>query len=172
MSIAATITKRIEVIEPGVIFSYRDFKMSADCYMAIVNTLNWLFSKEYIERFEKGKYFKPKQGIYGEMSLQQNQVLEYILKENGNLTGYITGTTAYNRLGLSTQIANEYIIAAYEFRRPFNNGRIKARFVKAYAEITESNIFLLQLLDAIKEIRNIPGTGTNTALELIKIKVE
>jgi hypothetical protein len=66
---------------------------------------------------------------------------------------FLTGTTAYNRLGLSTQIANEYVIAVYELRKPFNNGRIKALFVKAYAEITENNISLLQLLDAMKEIR-------------------
>ncbi len=172
MSIAAIVTKRIEIIEPGKLFSYSDFKIPSARMGAMANTLSRLASKGVIRRFEKGTYFKPKQGMYGEMSLQQNQILEYILKENGNLIGYVTGTTAYNRLGLSTQIANEYVIAAYELRKPFNKGRIKARFVKAYAEITENNIFLLQLLDAIKEIRNIPGTGTNTALEILQIKLK
>ena len=55
------------------------------------------------------------------MSLQFNQILEYILNENGNLIGYVTGTTAYNRMGLSTQFSTEYTIATTEFQKPFSN---------------------------------------------------
>ena len=69
-------------------------------------------------------------------------------------------------------MSNEYTIATYEFRKPYQKGRIKAKFVKAYCDITESNIPLLQLLDAFKDIRSIPGTETNNALELLKLKVE
>lgn len=172
MSIAAIITKRIENISPGELFSYRDFKMPLDKIEAMGAALSRLASKGIIKRFEKGKYFKPEQGMFGEVPLEEGQILKNLLKENGSRIGYITGAVAYNQMGLTTQISNEYIIAVYDLRKPLKKGRVKARFVKTYSEITESNIPLLQLLDAIKDIRIIPATGTNTALELIKGKLK
>jgi hypothetical protein len=172
MSIAETITNQIESIKPGILFSYRDFKVAPNTMEAMAATFSRLTSKGIIRRFAKGRYFKPQEGMFGEVPLKENQIIESIIKDNDNLTGYLTGAIAYNKMGLTTQIANEYTIAAYEFRKPIQKGRIKARFVKAYCDITETNIPLLQLLDAIKDIRSIPGTETNTALELIKIKVK
>ncbi len=173
MNIAATITKQIEIIEPGKLFSYRDFKLPADRMVAMANTLSKLVSKGIIKRFEKGKYFKPKQGMFGEVPLAQSQILQSILKENGNRVGYVTGTMAYNQMSLTTQIPNEYVIATNELRRSIKKEGVRIRFVKAYSsEITDNNIDLLRLLDAIKDIRVIPATGTNTALELIKGKLK
>jgi|GEM_PF-5844362 len=108
----------------------------------------------------------------GEIPLKENEILNSILRENGKITGYLTGNVAYNVMGLTTQISNEYIIATYGFRKPLQKGRIKARFVRAYANIEQNNIPLLQLLDSIKDIKSIPGVETNTALELIKIKLQ
>ena len=172
MSISKTISNQIESLEPGILFSYRDFKIAPNTMEAMAAAFSRLTSKGIIKRFEKGIYFKPQEGMFGEVPLKENQIIESIIKDNGNLTGYLTGTMAYNKMGLTTQIANEYTIAAYEFRKPVQKGRVKARFVKAYCDITEINIPMLQLLDAIKDIRSIPGTETNKALELIKIKVE
>lgn len=73
-------------------------------------------------------------------------------------------------MGLTTQIANQFTIACDKFRKPIQKGRINIRFVKAYSEIIEKDIPLLQLLDAVKDINRIPGTDPNTALELIKNK--
>src|ERR1035437_9097525 len=172
MSVAETISNQIKSLEPGILFSYRDFKTAPNTMEAMAAAFSRLTSKGIIKRFEKGIYFKPQEGMFGEVPLKENQIIESIIKDNGNLTGYLTGTMAYNKMGLTTQIANEYTIATYEFRKPLQKGRVKARFVKAYCDITEINIPLLQLLDAIKDIRSIPGTETNKALELIKIKVE
>lgn len=172
MNTSSTITKRIESIEPGVLFSYNDFKIPAQNFEAAAITFSRLVSRGIIKRFEKGKYFKPEKGIFGDVPLAENQILKSLLKNNGNLIGYITGTSVYNQMYLTTQIPNEYVIATNEIRKPVKKGRIRIRFVKAYAVITESNIFLLQLLDAIKDIGEIPGTGANEALPLIKTKLK
>jgi predicted transcriptional regulator of viral defense system len=172
MSIAETITKRIDTIGPGTLFSYRDFKAAPNTMEAMAAILSRLAAKGIIRRFEKGKYFKPQEGMFGEVPLKTDQIVESLIKENGHLIGYVTGAVAYNNMGLTTQISNEYTIATYQFRKPIQKGRVKARFVKAYCGITEVNIPQLQLLDAIKDIRSIPGTETNTALELIKMKIE
>ncbi len=172
MTIAATITKRIESMEPGVLFTYLDFRVSTTHFEASAAILSRLVANGIIKRFEKGKFFKPKKGLFGEIPLAENQILEPLLTEKGNLIGYLTGQPVYNQIGLTTQISNEYIIASYELRKPFTKGRVKARFVKAYSEITENNIPLLQLLDAIKDIKNISGTEPNKSAEFIIIKLK
>lgn len=172
MTVAKAISNQIQKLEPGMLFSYQDLKVAPNSLDAMSATLSRLASKGIIKRFEKGKYFKPKEGAFGAVPLQENQIIESIIKDNGILTGYLTGSAAYNKMGLTTQMSNEYTIATYEFRKPYQKGRIKARFVKTYCDITESNIPLLQLLDAFKDIRSIPGTETNKALELLKLKVE
>lgn len=172
MSVAETITKQIEGFRPGILFSYKDLQIVPDGFEAVAAALSRLTSEGIIKRFNKGRYFKPQKGTFGEVPLKENQILDSILKKNGRLTGYLTGIAAYNRLGLTTQIANEYTIATYEFRKPIKKGRIKIRFVKTYCDVTEKNIPLLQLLDAIKDIREIPGTEPSTAFELIKVKLK
>ncbi len=172
MNIAGTITRRIETIEEGIIFSYKDFKPFSDSIEAMAAAFSRLTAKGIIKRFGKGKYYRPKNGAFGEVPLKENQVLESILKKNGNWTGYLTGPVMYNKMGLTTQIANEYIIAAGEFRKPIQIGHVKARFIKAYCDIEEKNIPLLQLLDAIKDFRSIPGTEPISVLKLLKIKLK
>lgn len=172
MTVAKNISNQIQKLEPGILFSYQDLKVASNAMDALAATLSRLASKGIIKRFGRGKYFKPKEGSFGTIPLQENQIIESIIKENGNLKGYLTGFAAYNQMGLTTQMSNEYTIATYEFRKPYQKGRIKAKFVKAYCDITEANIPLLQLLDAIKDIRSIPGTETNNALDLLKLKVE
>lgn len=172
MNISATITKQVAKIPSGIIFSSRDFFSNPNSMGAVSAMFSRLASKGIIKRFSKGKYFKPTEGMFGEIPLKENEILNSILRENGKITGYLTGNVAYNVMGLTTQISNEYIIATYGFRKPLQKGRIKARFVRAYANIEENNIPLLQLLDSIKDIKSIPGVETNTALELIKIKLQ
>jgi hypothetical protein len=169
MSTAQIISKKIAGLEEGKLFSYQDF-MPANRMETIAGVFSRLASKGVIKRFGKGKYYKPKSGAFGEIPLQEEQVLESILHTNGNQTGYLTGAIAYNRMGLTSQIANEYIIAVLELRKPLTMGRIKLRFVKSYCEIEKNDIPLLQLLDAVKDIRSIPGTEPEAALSLIKIK--
>lgn len=172
MSVAETISKQIEGFRPGTLFSYKDFEVSANGFEAVAAALSRLNSEGIIKRFNKGRYFKPQKGAFGEVPLKENQILDSILKKNNRLIGYLTGTAAYNKLGLTTQIANEYTVAAYEFRKPIKRGRIKIKFVKTYCNIIEKDIPSLQLLDAIKDIRNIPGTEPSAALELIKVKLK
>lgn len=172
MSTIENITNRINSIQDGVLFSYSDFKFSADSMDAMAAAFSRLAAKGKIKRFGKGKYYKPKKGTFGEVPLSENQILNSILKKNDKLTGYITGTFAYNSLGLTTQIPNEYIVATSNLRKPIVLGRIKVRFVKSYCEVEENNIPLLQLLDAMKDFKNIPGTNSDSVIELLKIKLK
>ncbi len=172
MTITENITNRIEKFEHGKLFSYQDFQLPSNNMEAMAAAFSRLAAKGIIKRFSRGKYFKPQEGLFGEVPLKENQILDSILKVNGRLSGYLTGTEVYNQMGLTTQMTNQYTIASNKFRKAIQKGRINIRFVKTYSDITEKNIPLLQLLDAVKDINSIPGTEPNVALELIKTKLK
>ncbi|HEX7358604.1 MAG TPA: hypothetical protein VF270_12910, partial [Ignavibacteriaceae bacterium] len=56
-------------------------------------------------------------------------------------------------------------IASRDKRIKINRGSLKANAVKSYAEVTESNFEILGLLDAFKDIKQIPDTSTNQAVK-------
>ncbi len=79
--------------------------------------------------------------------------------ENGKRIAYETGVSLYRRLGLTTQMAFTIKIASRGKRININRGTLKADAVKSYTEVAESNYEVLGLLDAFKEIKEIPDTS-------------
>ena len=172
MSGAEIITNKIQGIEPGMLFTYKDLSSENISAESTLATLSRLTSKGMIKRFEKGVYFKPKKGTFGEVPVKESQILTTLLYKNGKQVGYLTGAGVYNKMGLSTQLTNYYTIATKKARKPINDGRIKVCFVKTYCEVSEENTGLLQLLDAIKDLKNILGSNADAIISLIKIKFE
>jgi hypothetical protein len=94
------------------------------------------------------------------------------LFQNGKRIGYETGTTLYNKLGLTTQMAYQIKIASRSKRVFIDRGALKATAVKSYAEVTEDNYELLGLLDAIKDIKIIPDCPIRIGIKIIANKLE
>jgi len=76
-------------------------------------------------------------------------------KLGGKITGYITGYSIYNQLGLTTQVGNTIQIGKNQVRPGFKRGRYTISFIRQKNTITKANIPLLQLLDAIRYIKKI-----------------
>ena len=85
----------------------------------------------------------------------EEEVLKPYLYKNGKRIAYITGTSLYNRLGLTTQIPTIIKIASRDKRITVSNGTVKASSVKSYVSVTDSNFHLLELLEEQKELLNI-----------------
>ena len=65
----------------------------------------------------------------------------------------------YNQLGLSTQVSNIIQIGCANVRPATKRDQYKIVFVKQKNTITKENIPLLQILDAIKNIKKIPDAS-------------
>src|SRR5690606_1753205 len=72
------------------------------------------------------------------------------------------------RLGLTTQMAFTIKIASRGKRININRGAIKANAVKSYAEVTDSNYEVLGLLDAFKDIKEIPDTSVSQSVKRLE----
>lgn len=75
-----------------------------------------------------------------------------------------TGTSLYKRLGLTTQVAFRIKVASRGKRIRINRGVLKVASVKSYAEVNDNNYDVLGLLDAFKDVRNIPDCLVNQAI--------
>ena len=107
-----------------------------------------------IAKLSKGKYYKPENTPFGNLQPNQAQVLKDLLEENGKITGYLTGYSIYNQLGLTTQVSNTVQIGKNQVRPNFKRERYTIAFVKQKNIITKDNIPLLQVLDAIRYIKD------------------
>lgn len=118
-----------------------------------------------LAKLGKGKFYKPEQTVFGTLEPNQYEVVKDLLEDEGKVTGYLTGYSVYNKLGLTTQVSNTIQIGKNDVRPQFQRGRYTITFIRQKNEITKNNIALLQILDAIRNIRKIPDAPLPSSLE-------
>ncbi len=171
MNIAKKIEKKINNIEIGDTFTYKDLAIKREEYSAATKTIERLIKKGRIKRISTGIFYKPKQSIFGELKPNEEKIISPYLFKNGKRIAYITGLLLYNKMGLTTQIPKEISIASNKKRIYISKGSIKASAVKSYVEVTEENYKLLELLDTLKDFNKIPDLDKKSALIILTDKI-
>ena len=157
------IASRIDRFPNGYVFTYEDFITDVNTTEAIIKTLNRMAATGKIIKLSKGKYYKPESSVFGTLQPNQYQVVKDLLENDGKATGYLTGYSIYNKLGLTTQVSNTIHIGKNEIRPSFKRDKYTISFIKQANIITKNNIPLFQLLDAIRYIKKIPDTTVDSA---------
>jgi hypothetical protein len=171
MSIASQIRERINQFSEGNIFGYADLLIAKEDYLTAAKVLERLQKEDLIKKMSKGIFYKPKQTVFGELKPDYIELLRQYLFENGKRIAYETGTSLYNRLGLTTQMAFRIKIASRDKRISIKKGALKIDSVKSYADVTDSNYQLLELLDAFKDIKRIPDCSVANAIKILTGKI-
>lgn len=163
------ILQQIEKIEPGRIFTFKDLSFPNDKLANVAVLLSQQSKKGVIVRIEKGAYFRPRKSTLGlgTLPVYQDEQFRYI---NQKLNGYITGAYIYNKMGLTEQAAKTITVATTKPIRPFRFKNLDVECVKAYTAAYQdaTNIPFLRLLDAIKDIKHIPGSTQKDIYKRIK----
>lgn len=167
MSIAATVNQTLERFEPGRIFGYSDLPSYRESPDAVVRAFSRLTEKNQVTRIAKGRYCKLKQGALGLLKPTDNELLRDALYRDGRLRGYVTGPALYNRLGLTTQIPKTITIASNGSRQGKDFGTIRIKFVPSRAPVKKANVPLLQLLDALRDLKKVPDATPQEVLETL-----
>jgi len=171
MNIAKKVEKKINTIKEGNTFTYQDLAIKKDEYTATAKTLERLIKKEIIKRVTTGIFYKPKKTIFGELKPNEEEIIKPYLYKSGKRIAYITGTFLYNKMGLTPQIPKEIKIASREKRIYITKGNIRAKAVKSYIDVTDTNYKLLEFLDALKDFKKIPDLNKKSAIEILKNKL-
>lgn len=167
MNIAKEIEEKINNIEQGNTFTYKDLAINKKEYSAATKKIERLIKKEKIKRISTGIFYKPKQSAFGELKPDEEKIITPYLFKNGKRIAYITGLLLYNKMGLTTQIPKEISIASREKRIYITKGNIKANAVKSYVEVTDENYKYLEFLDALKDWKKIPDLDKKSSIEIL-----
>nr|WP_310616436.1 DUF6088 family protein [Pantoea cypripedii] len=169
MSITSIVQNEIAHFEPGKLFTYRDiptYRLSPD---STIKTMGKLVKAGEVRRFSKGNFYRPKQGIFGELRPSDSEKIKNLLFKNGKLAGYVTGLSLYNRLGLTTQVPGTVTIATEKARQVKNFGNMVVRMVPARAPVSAKNLPALEFLDALADIRIIPDATPSESLRKLMV---
>lgn len=133
--------------------------------------LERMVKKGELKRAEKGLYYIPKKSIFGELPLTIKDFIQKYLYLGDKRIGYITGVNLFNRYGLTTQLSNSIEIATNTRKNPREFDGIKIKFIQNKALITEENIKYLEILDILKNLKNIPDSNIEESYMLMKSKI-
>lgn len=165
MSVAKITRDFISSFDDAKLFTYDDIPCTNKPSAAI--ELSRLLKKGIIKKVSKGKFYKPKQRIFGEVSPSSNDKIKSYLKSvDGN--SYETGVNSFRQLGLTAQMTTETTIATSKPYKKVKIDNTNLKFVPKKVEAKDDEIYLVQILDAINAIKRIPATTPNEVVKHLK----
>lgn len=162
------IEQAVNSFRTDYVFTYRDLGLPPEYSANVIRKLNRMADTGVIQRLSKGRFYKPKQTMFGNLKPSQQEVVKDLLEKEGKIVGYLTGVSIFGQLGLTTQISNVIEIGVKGKKNNTRRGMYSIRFVQQANQISKNNIPLLQLLDSIKSIKRIPDSTPDSSYNRIR----
>lgn len=167
-SFKSDIHGQIDKIPEGRIFTFGDLAFPLAKLSNVAVILSNLTKAGKLARIEKGAYYKPKLSTLGlgNLPVYQEEKLNYLTNKLG---GYLTGAYIYNKMSLTEQVPSVITIAVRYPVRTFRFDKLSVECVKSYVNVIDksADLYLVRVLDAIKDCRHIPGTSPQMAYDRI-----
>lgn len=163
MKTTDSIANTIDRLPNGYVFTYTDFVNKVSKKEAVVKALNRMVAAGKISKLSKGRYYKSEKTVFGDLQPNQREIVKDLLEVDRKIVGYLTGFSIYNQLGLTTQVSNTIEIGKNEIRPNFKRGKYNISFLRQKNTISKDTVPLLQILDAIRNIKKIPDTDISSA---------
>lgn len=167
MVIAKQLKETLKSIPEGQVFSIHDFDIPSEYQPALVRSMSRLVADGAIQKISKGKYYKARESVFGTLKPPITEIVKDFLERNGEPIGYITGTAAFAKMGLTTQISSAITIGTKRYRRPLQRGGYMISFILQPNDITAENIPLLCILDALKLLNKIPAATPDECVQIL-----
>ena len=154
------ITKQIETaingFAVGHVFSFHDFRLPKSKSEAAIKCLNRMAALDKIKKLSKGKFFKhiDNTGVF--IVPTPAEIAKDLLQKNGEIMGYFTGFCAFEELALLQQDSKILLIGQNKYKATLSRGGYTIKFIRQKNTITQENIHLLALLDAIGLVKKEP----------------
>jgi hypothetical protein len=167
-NITRIVKDRVDEIPVAEVFTYSAFGQAAVTNrQALAKALSRLVAQGDIAKLSRGKFYKPEKSEYGDLPLTEDEQLRGALRG-----GYISGAEAFNRLGISTQIPAEVVIATQRSTYRTKIGNIKIRYIKSSAAAVPEKIELVMILDALKQVKKIQDASPRRVINVVKNRIE
>jgi len=171
MKTASNIESIIRTLPEGKVVDYEFLTLNKKEYPAAAKALSRMVKSGLIKRASTGLFYRPKKTIFGELTPGEDQLLQPYLFKNDKRIAYVTGIALYNQMRLTTQVPAIIQVASRSKRITAKVGALSIRGVKSYVEVTDENYALLEILDAIKDFKDIPDMDIKSGLTILKNKL-
>jgi hypothetical protein len=168
-SITSNVEREIETLHEGQAFV---IKAEGESRVAYFKALSRLVKEGKLARIEKGKYYKPIKSRFGILRLSETELVKVLTQQGGKTVGYLTGNILYHQWGLTKQVPNTLTIARRNRLPEKELSGYKVKFVVRSFPFAASDILLLQLLDALTDIRRIPDAAPARVILLLAAKMK
>lgn len=173
MNVNKLVKEQVQQTADGALLALQDFPVPLVRKASLEKSLSHLYQAGALKRVTKGLYYKPEQSRFGEIPPSTSSLLNKLLSLYRDQIAYLTGVQAYTSLGLTTQVSSEYVIATDKPRRdPIVWGGTNIRFVPSYVKEPVWDVYLLQILDAIREIDTIPASTPQKSSVLLRLRIK
>jgi len=162
------VIRKLSDLKEGQVFDYYAIVLEGASELQLATIFSRLVSQGKLERLGKGKFYKPRNTAFGPVRPPEEEIIKSLTLRKGKIIGYETGLSLYNRMGLTTQVSNTIIIATNTVNKPKTIRGFKIKYSRQRVTITKKNIPLLQLLDALQDIKRIPDTTVDRTFVLLK----
>lgn len=156
------------MMEADKVFGYRDFGLPAEGNASALKALNRMANSGVIKKMSNGRFYKPRQTVFGELRPSQEEIVKDLLMQGKRPIGYLTGLSIFNRMGLTTQVASIIQIGCNTKMNKKQRGIYTIKFVVQPNPITSANIKLLQFLDCLKFVKEIPDADVSQSASILK----
>ncbi len=160
---------QIRQFETGRIFTFRDLSYEPKRAANVAVLLSEQCRRGELARLRKGAYYRPAKSIlgFGQLPVYQDEQLRYLTEKLG---GYISGPYIYNKMGLTEQTTSTITIATPRPTRQFRFDKLNVTCRKAYftSHTDKKTVEVLRLLDAICDLKHIPGTSEQDVYDRVK----
>jgi hypothetical protein len=167
-SIANTIQRQVVNLSEGEVFT---LALEGQSELAYFKALSRLVKSGKLVRLEKGKYYKPKSSRFGVIRPPESEIIKVLTQKGKKITGYLTGNALYNRWALTSQVPNTLTIARRTRLPEKEIGGYKIKFVVRPFPFKETDIPMMQLLDALTDIQKIPDTSSEKVVPILAEKI-
>lgn len=171
MNVSLEVKNNISMLKPGKIINIEELSLVPDSKTVVLKVLSKMAKIGKIKRAERGVYYIPKNSIFGEIPLSDEEIIKKYLFEGKRRIGYITGNNLFNKYGLTTQVASKVEVAVNKRKNPKKYKNIEIKFVYQKAPITDKNIKYLEILDILKNIKKIPDADIIESYNTIKKQI-
>lgn len=172
MQTTKKIEKAISGFREGEVFNYEQLNLVPAEYRAAVKALGRMTKAGIVKRASTGRYYKPNKSVFGELRPGEEELLKSYLFRKGKRIAYVTGEALYNKMGLTTQVPKNIKVASRDKRVITKVGSVAVKPVKSYVDVTDDNYFVLEILDAMKDFKEIPDLNRMTALKRLMQKIK
>lgn len=168
MSVSKMVEQEIEKLDDGSVLTLEDLR-ALGSRSAIATALARLAQKSVIVRLRRGLYMKPKKSRFGPLPPSSESTLSALTHKGKK--SYPAGASAYNKLGLTTQVPNTFILRGGASSTKLNIGGTKIEIKSGKSPKSKKEIPLLMILDSLREIKQIPDSVADEAIRILKAKI-